>query len=444
MFTHYAKKLSLLKIDVLKIVFLVFISSIFYMHATAYYDYCFPNCYAWKELMIKWTNGELVRRGLLGTIFYLLEPYISISVSSVIFLYGCVLCTSYVLYSYLKKLNLPIWLFFLFILSPSLVLFNLHYVLVIKKDIVAIFGCVVLLLFTEYYWNNKFKPNNTSLLKDVLIYVIAYVYFFVFFLLCYEIFISFVPFVCLHIFLTISRYYDIKKSFVISISILLFSIFLFALLILPYLENQNLVLAMVKDWKVLYPSLEVFYNRPDPFFFMLLDFNQYKNYYLNIVNKTNFLEFLLIYILTFIPVFFLCTFKYVSIKIYNAQLRLFYERYKILCVFLLVLVIHIPLLSLSMVAFDYGRWLVLSFYTAVLFSCFCTKSNEAPTVRFCFLKSNQKIKRFLCSIMCILLCVLYLFTWQPQHWSGDFGLVDFNQLSIYKNIIRFYTNLIEF
>ena len=73
------------KIDLLKCFYIFCVSAVFYMYVSNYLHNCFPNCYAWKEMMIKWCDGEIVRRGLLGTVFYALEPAISIRYSAPFF-----------------------------------------------------------------------------------------------------------------------------------------------------------------------------------------------------------------------------------------------------------------------------------------------------------------------------------------------------------------------
>lgn len=131
------------KIDLLKIVFLLTITSVFYMYSNLYYVNCFPNCYALKELMIKWSHGEMIRRGLFGSFFYWLEPNFPIKYSATIIIYSCLIICSNYIYNCLKRLSLPVWLFISILFSPALFLFNLHPSLVYKKDIIAIAGTVI-------------------------------------------------------------------------------------------------------------------------------------------------------------------------------------------------------------------------------------------------------------------------------------------------------------
>ena len=438
---NYVPKSYLFDFILNKNVFLILITAIFFMHASMYYDFCFPNCYAWKELMIKWEQGEFVRRGLLGTLFYFLEPYVPIKISSMTVIYSCVIITSYFIYTYLKKLSLPHLLLWSIVLSPSLLLFNLHYVLVLRKDIVAICSCIIIILLTNIYWRNN---KNRNFFRLSILYIVGYDYLLIFFLLTYEIFISFVPFICLYIFVTLNRYKSMSQSCSVTFLIVLNSILIFIALIVPNLDEHKpeQILSMVADWKNLYPSLQIFTNRPDPFYIRMFDLNQYKDSYLSIVQKTNFYELVIMYVLTFIPIMMILIFKLVNIDIASEQLRCFYDKHKFLCVSVILICIHMPFVCLSMVAFDYGRWLVMSFYLAVLFLCFFTKKSTNENLLNSFNKKLGFLGKWVVYLTVFIFEILYLFTWQPQHWGGDGSLIDFNQAYMYKNVLVFYSSLL--
>lgn len=56
---------------------IIIITIFFYMYVVNYLN-SFPNNYAWKDLMIKWTDEEIVRRGLLGSVFFAFDSIVSI------------------------------------------------------------------------------------------------------------------------------------------------------------------------------------------------------------------------------------------------------------------------------------------------------------------------------------------------------------------------------
>lgn len=132
----------------------------------------FPNNYAWKDLMIKWTDEEIVRRGLLGSVFFAFDSIVSIKYLAPFFVYLSFIISSFVIFNRLRILLLPSWLLVCVLFSPALFLFNLHPTLVVRKDIFVILGCILLLLITKKIWNVESKNFN----KRILLYIYLFVY----------------------------------------------------------------------------------------------------------------------------------------------------------------------------------------------------------------------------------------------------------------------------
>ena len=423
------------KIDFLKILFLIAVSAIFFMYSTSYYHNCFPNCYAWKEMMIKWSDGDFVRRGLLGTVFYALEPTIPIKFSAVFFNYVCVLFCSYVIYYNLHKLDLPKWIFVSIIFSPSLILFNLHPTLVLRKDIVSIAGCLLILILIKFYWDRISLKRKTISIKDCFVFILIYCYVFSFILLCFEVFIVFVPFLSLYTFYVMTRNFSIRLAVKVSLLIGVISFFLFFALTIPYVGDEVVVSKIVMDWYHLYPNLRVFVDGltkvnspPDPFTFLMMTPEQYKNHYLYINSITNYFELVLVYILMIVPLSLMIKFKLVCVAL-PLNIDFWVRKHKIVSLLVVLVTVHFPIL-LSLVAFDYGRWLVLSFYLMVFFVCFFTEKNQAVSFR----------QSYLSSAICWFVSILYVIAWMPHHWAGEGFLISFGNFDLFKNLFVFYSN----
>ena len=422
------------KIDFLKILFLIAVSAIFFMYSTSYYHNCFPNCYAWKEMMIKWCDGEIVRRGLLGTVFYALEPAISIRYSAPFLNYISIIACAFIIYGYLVKLGLPKWLLFSIIFSPALILFNLHPTLVLKKDIVIIVGCLLILIMIKVYWRS-ISRKKIICLKDNIVFMLVYCYLFSFFLLCFEAFVVFVPFITIFTLYTIANYFSLGSAIKVSVSLCVISFALFGLLTLPYIGDETLVAKIVMDWHSLYPELRVFIDGlttvrgvADPLAFMMMGTEQYKEYYSHVSASTNFYELFVVYLFMLLPIVVIYKLKLVNLN-FSPNISCCMNRHKLLFSFCVLVSIHFPLL-LSLVAFDYGRWVVFSFYLIIFFLVFFTKKNVNVVYSWnCCL-----------NIICWIVSVLYVIIWMPHHWVGDGCLISFGNFELFKNLCVFYSN----
>ena len=422
------------KIDFLKIFCVITIISIFYMYASAYYYECFPNCYAWKEMMIKWCDGEIIRRGLLGTIFYALEPTISIKYSATILNFVCIIFCFCSIYNSLKKLNLPKWLLFAIVMSPALILFNLHSNLVLKKDIIAITGCLITMNYIRYYWENKLNDGEINL-KTAAIFVLTYTYIFTLFLLCYEVFVVFIPLTLLFTFHIIAKKNYFKFALKITTILALISFIVFVTLTIPYAGDESIAIRIAKDWAQLYPKLFIFANAltdvkgpPDPLAFLMMEPTQYKNYYIYISSITKYYELLIIYVLMVLPLFFIIKASMLKIDVSERVKTIINNKKKIL-VFTILLVTHFPLL-LSLVAFDYGRWLVFTNYGMIIFICYFTKSRD-----------RQIFKSKVLTCICWLLSIVYVVCWKPHHWAPM--LIQFFDLSLFESLLNYYSNFYD-
>lgn len=418
------------KIDLLKIVFLLTITSVFYMYSNLYYVNCFPNCYAWKELMIKWSHGEMIRRGLLGSFFYWLEPNFPIKYSATIIIYSCLIICSNYIYNCLKRLSLPVWLFISILFSPALFLFNLHPSLVYKKDIIAIAGTVILLSYINYYWNHHVRQNN-NLQNSVIVFCLIYMYIYTFFLLCYEVIFVFVPFICMYAIYIISMHHQIKIAIKISVFLCFISAFLFLFFTILYIGDQEIVLKILGDWSIIYPNLKL--GQVDPFDFLMMNNENLKVWHHYIWERSKLWELVLVYILMILPLIIIYKMKLVTICIHEGIKNAHNKHYYILMAVVL-LSVHFPLI-LSVVAFDYGRWLIFCFYLMIFFLGLFTKRNK---------NLNSKNKKF--SLFLLLLIwsatFAYLVTWQPYHWAGDEGhLINMNEYYIFSNLYYFYSNM---
>lgn len=416
------------KIDFIKIAFLLVITAVFLMHSSLYYYNCFPNCYGWKEMMIKWTNGEIVRRGLLGTIFYSLEPYIRVKFSSTFLVYICLMICSVCIYNRLKKLKLPFWLLSSILLSPALFLFNLHYTLLYKKDLIVLAACICFMLFVGYYWS-KVSNKPAKLRNNAIVFSLIYLYLYIFILLCYEVFIVFVPFVCLYIFFIVTKYNNLKYALKLSLFLLFISALLFSVLTFPYIGNQDIVVGIIRDWAEIYPNFKLV--NVDPLPYLMIDKETFFNVYLYVFRMTKVYEMLLIYILMILPLIIVFKYNLVSICL-PSEIKDLFSKHTFLCYLALFCVIHFPL-SLSIVAFDYGRWFVYTFYLMVLFLCFFAKSN---------IINSKKIRQSrIMMFICIPLSVVYVATWQPQHWApaAEGHLITMDEYRIFKKLYYFYS-----
>ena len=417
------------KIDFIKIVFLLVITAVFLMNATAYYHNCFPNCYSWKEMMIKWSNGEIVRRGLLGTIFYSLEPYIPVKFSATSFLYICLVICYLCIYNRLKKLKLPFWLMSSILLSPALFLFNISYLMLYRKDLIILAACVCNMLFCDYYWSRVSKKPN-KLRDNTVIFSLIYLYFYILVLLCYELFIVFVPFICFYIFFITTKYNNLKFALKLSLFLMLISCLLFFILTLPYMGNQNIVMGIIRDWAKIYPDFQLV--NADPLWFFMFDKQILIDKYSHFFALLKFSDLLLMYILMIIPLIVIFKLNYVRVDL-PSELKTFYSKHHILCYFVTILVIHFPF-SLSIVAFEFGRWFVFTLYLMVLFLCFFVKQNSRKKITFW---QQSRVMVFIC----FALSIIYIITWCPHHWvqnAGDY-LVTLDQYVIAQRLYYFYS-----
>ncbi len=416
---HFLKK-----IDFIKYVFLFIITAVFFMYASLYYYNCFPNCYAWKEIMIKWSDGEIVRRGLLGTFFYSLEPYVPVKYSATIVIYICLMICCTCIYNHLKTLRLPFWLFIAIIFSPALFMFSMHYTLLYKKDLIILAACVVVLSFINFYWA---KPNSRieSQKKKLIILSIIYVYMYICILLCYEVFIVFVPFICLYTFITVTKCCGAKVAFKLSLFLLFISALLFALLTFPYLGNENIVAGIIKDWGLIYPNFKL--ENVDPLAFLMMDKQTYLDWYSYIYGKSKLYELALIYFLMIIPLVVILKLNLVKLCIPN-EIKPILNRRRFWLYLVLFSVLHFPL-SLSLVAFDFGRWFIFTFYLMILFLCFFTERN---------IEFKNKSKTLF--MICFILSVIYVVSWQPYHWAAGGYLITIEEYKIIQNLYEFYSN----
>lgn len=422
---------TLEKFDLGKVSFLIFLSIIFFVHCSQYYFFCFPNCYAWKELMIMWVDGEIVRRGLLGTVFFALEPEIPIYFSAPFVLYLCIMLVGSFIYTNLKKLQLPLWLFLCLILSPALLVFNLHYSLTLRKDIVCIAGLIILLNFIKWFFDKKFIFR-----LNIVLFSIVFLFVSIFFSLCYEVFFVFVPFLILYIFTSLQKNnVGFGYSLFYSLSVLFLYLLIYSLIVFPYIGDYGVAFSIASKWHELYDSLAVYPDSSDPLVFLSMEKDKYLDCYFDLLKKSNLIEVVYAYLFQLIPVFFILKFKLLKLT-NDVCSNAFYNNHKKICWFVFICLIHVPL-CLSAVAFDYGRWLVFVNYLFVIFLCFYTEHSDLNVTTDCSTVSLRYILPYMFALF-------YILGWQHQHWfGGDLEFFSFtNQLKMYANICFYLFQLL--
>lgn len=411
---------------------------IFFMQSFLYLQGDFINNYAIKDMLIKWTNGELVRRGALGSILYYLEPLISIRYSAPFTIFICLICSLYIVTSKLTKINLPNILIFTIILSPSLFLFNLHDTLVLRKDLTCVFGTLVILLVTESSFANINVLDNLEIKRRLTVFVLSYLYLFITFVLVFELFVIFLPIISLYVFINFLRLYNFRDSLKYSLAISFLSLVLFVLVTLPYSGDEHVVASIVNDWREFYPTLVVFgeslesLNGPvDPLAFMMMSHQHYKEWYIALSQNTSLLELVLCYILGASIFIILYVFKFIKLNesiTNNINKKLFF--------FILLLAIHTPLL-LSIVAFDFGRWITFTMYSYLIAICFFMVRNEKQKVFSFFDQKATKIGLYF-------ICIVYILSYKPLHWVTGGTILEFNEYEIFYKLIKFYPALFNY
>lgn len=404
-------KIAKHKIDFGCFAVIVIFSLIYFVNSFVYANFGFPNAYAWKDLMIKWTDGEFVRRGLLGYIFYLCDSAIPIKYFATLLFYVFFIVPIIITYKKLSFLKLPLWLFICVIFSPSLFQFNLHETLVFRKDIVIIFGLSISLLLLENIFSNK----EISIWHRIILISLTYVAIYIIFLLVFEIFFFFIPLILLYILVNISRYLDLKISLVYVAFLGIISLVLFFVLVISNIGDVSTVKTIVMDWSAIYPNLVIYTDalydyggRLDPFVFMMMSKDRYLEYFAYIWNNTKFYQLILIYVLQFIPLIFIFRF---------AKIKDEYSKFNYLKTLALI-AINFPLL-ISAVAFDFGRWIVFVLYLSVFYICFFMRETNENFNRSFY---HNKWFRFIIPI----LSTVYILLWVPYHWSPDGTIIEFN------------------
>lgn len=412
---------------------IIIITIFFYMYVVNYLN-SFPNNYAWKDLMIKWTDEEIVRRGLLGSVFFAFDSIVSIKYLAPFFVYLSFIISSFVIFNRLRILLLPSWLLVCVLFSPALFLFNLNPTLVVRKDIFVILGCILLLLITKKIWNVESKNFN----KRILLYIFICVYLFIyFFLLIFELFAVFVPFIILYCACTISKRYSLKKTILFCAALVLVSICFFVVLVVPNSGDFSTVVKIINDWGKIYPDLIVYENTVDPFAFMAMDSSMYKEFSKIVLSKTNFFQVFMIYVLMILPIIAIYKLRCVRLAL-PRRIKFLQKKFPKFFILVLFFIIHAPLM-LSFVAFDYGRWLIFTFYLMVLFLCFFTEKND-NSLYLTFVNKiyNFKVKKVLFLVLVWILTIIYILTWQPQHWAGSGAMLKFNEYKFLHDCFLFY------
>lgn len=407
---------------------ILFFSLIYFVNSFIYANVCFPNCYAWKDLMIKWTDGELIRRGLLGYIFYLCDDILSIKYFATFLFYVFFMVPIIVLYKRLRFLDLPLWLLVTILLSPSFFLFNLHESLVYKKDIILIFGTTITLVIFENIFNKQNITLKVKFASVSLLYILLYTIF----LLIFETYVFFIPLILLYIYANFLRLSDAKISLFFTLILTAISFILATVLIIPNIGDVNSVKKFFYDWHLIYPDLVIYLDAlyefdgpPDPWTFILMSKKRYFECFEHIWQITKLYELILIYVLQFVPI--LLTFQFINRKDVFCNVK-----YLSFCA---LFAIHCPLL-LSFIAFDFGRWIIFTFYLSVIYISFFMKGLNSKHRENKYYKNSYNFLAWIISI-------IYISTWTPYHYPVNehfIGLDSFLIREIYKVFQFFYVN----
>jgi len=133
--------------------------------------------YAYKELFINYQSG-LVRRGLLGEIFWFFNKHFSIN--PVIFFANLFLCLHliqiYLFYKIFKKFSKSNLIYILVFLSPALILFyfydsNLYFLKDIFVTITILFHALILINFFENREDNEYYLNQLKYLILPILFI---------------------------------------------------------------------------------------------------------------------------------------------------------------------------------------------------------------------------------------------------------------------------------
>ena len=397
----------------------LFLSSILIFLVTIYFVYFYlhlnfniiSNDYAFKELFINYEAG-LIRRGLLGQIFWILNN--SFSIKPIIF-FSYLFLLLYVAQIYLygkliKNYVDSTYIILLILLSPALILFNIYdqNVYFVKDIFIKLSVLLHAYILVLHFEEKKKQKDYFSILKFLIIPLLAIL------ILIHE---YQVIFLSVHYLLSLSVVKNKKNIFNINkiYSILIVPI-LFVLIFVgdqTYYENLNQILGKF--------NVEIHRQMGGGFYDALGGFYKWHFFYFSYRDFINLFFSLILSILIFYVLFQYLVRENI-IKFFSS-----YQQNYILY--------FVPTLLCFILAVDHGR--NISLISVHLISFYLTLSLNKKK----FYLFSQKInKLFLTRNTIILFLFFYIFMWKLNQMAG-FGLRgvpnDIFQNSLFSEVIKF-------
>lgn len=371
-----------------KIVLYLFIFFSLQIIPSAIYLYdTFPYVYTWSEIFIKYTDGEYVRRGLLGFLLYHLADQINIQLIWTIFeviLYFLFFVLSYF---FLKKWINPFFTF-LFLFSPALFSFIIRERIIFgRKDIfilIFVFLTIILLVRTILDDKNKYLYLFFSFLS----YIVSF--------LIHEMTIFFM--IPSTILLLIAFKDNIKVYLLILILLLIASVYL----TIMGLGTDSLRIQMFADWVKIYPDLKNenaigYIGKGIGDIEKLIDYLPYYNFRIGC---------LFAFILANIPI---ALFFY-AYNIHSIFVSILGKRYAILS----YIFYFIPTATITIMTCDFSRCLS---YSCIFFILFSISMIIIYRVKFGMDIQIRGGSIFsLSNPTSLVVAFIYIFSWIMPHW----------------------------
>jgi len=367
--------------------------------------------YAFNELFINYQAG-LIRRGLLGEIFWIFNNTFSIepiTFFSYLFLL-LYLAQIYLFYKLCKNYLNSNFIFLLIFLSPALILFNIYDQNVyFVKDIFIKLSILLHSYILVIFINKKSEIENYfSKLKFIIIPLLIVT------ILIHE---YQVIFLSVHYLLSLSiaknkkNIYSINKIYLILLIPILF--------VLIFLGDQALYLELNQILSKF--NVEVHDQLEGGFYRILGGFYKWHFFYFSYRDFIN-----LLFSITLSILIFYILFHYLIEK----KILKFYSNYQ-----KKYLVYFIPTLLCFLLALDHGRNISLISYHLIAFYL----TLLIDTKKFVLLR-DQLYKNFLARISVIMFLFFYIFMWKLNQTAG-FGLrgipSDIFQSSLFAELVKF-------
>lgn len=367
---QFVQKIEQFVLHKINFLFLFFSSSIIILSIYKLYRFVYTWHDGWllADWLINYEDGGFKRRGLSGSLFFVIQDLTGITLPALVMIFQLVLMVLFFLLFYIliknKKKNNLLMLFSISPLAFSFWLYQTHEIG--RKDILIFIYFLLLIFYIEQ------KKRNLYLEFCFVICAIILVLF-------HELFIFYMPYVfALFFIFNHTKPYKIDLKFILSIC---FSCFITAIIILIFGKkiNEGNTLQILKNRGVeryIDNGILTFSFEQNEFFQRLF---------------WDYLSFIIPIILAFISL------KWI---IQSMQLKPALQQ-KILTFIILNFIFSLPLFYL---AIDWGRWI---FIHCVLWIIILSSLNEMKISIISFFKINNNIKAIVLSIIIF----AYLFLW---------------------------------